>query len=236
MHLGIGIDAGGNERGILQRTAPVNLRIEERDERSLNFLEELFLQPRFQQRQQIFVAHVQEDRFPFQPSRRKRANPADFMRFPVQADRGFVHAQLVVKQVAAANQFVSALRFRRVLQRLHPAGRTLQEMRQRADGKFLHHRFRQPVAANHGVPLAVQHRFVRYGFKGEVGRREPVPQRHGFRDPGVDFVQHLTESRKQIRKPKRALLPGDAVTDALPVTLAGRGHLVPIGEGIQFAA
>ncbi|MNN41437.1 hypothetical protein D3C81_1555560 [compost metagenome] len=112
------------------------------------------------------------------------------MGFRIQTNRGFVHLKPGVEQVAAADLLVRPLSFALILYCLQPTGWTFQEMRQRPNGKFLHHRLGQAVTADVRRALSIRHRLKFHRFEGEIRWRHAIAQPDGFLNAALDLLQH----------------------------------------------
>ncbi|MNV77190.1 hypothetical protein D3C71_1705880 [compost metagenome] len=97
---------------------------------------------------------MQEYRFPLQPTRGERADAADFLRLLLQADGGFVHAELLVVQAAASHRAVNTLRFLLAFRKLQPMHRPFQKRRKRFGAEPAHRYYRKTVRADNRPSIA----------------------------------------------------------------------------------
>ncbi|MNC21956.1 hypothetical protein D3C75_699440 [compost metagenome] len=229
------IAARGDEGGVLQRAPSIYCRVQEGDERGFQFPVEFLIEPCLQKLQQIFVGHMQEVRLPLQPARREGTNPPDLIGFPIQTDRCPVHRRNRIIQLRLLNPVIDVPGLARTVQRLQPAGRPLQKVRQRNSFELFHHRLRQAIAADYRLSVLIGHRLKPCRLKTEIGRGQPSAHFHRPVDAFVDFVQELAKRLTNYRKVYRLLFAGDPEADTLTVCLTGRGYGIPVRELGGFA-
>mmetsp|Transcript_56993 Transcript_56993/g.114295 ORF Transcript_56993/g.114295 Transcript_56993/m.114295 type:complete len:323 (+) Transcript_56993:60-1028(+) len=125
----VGVRAGSDERGALQRRAPVHLRVEERHQPRLHLLEELLVKPRPKHLQVELVRHVQPDGLVLQPPGGEGHHAPHLKAHALEGLGDRVHPELLVSHRARLHHLVHRLLLFIGVQRLHLPRRALQKQR-----------------------------------------------------------------------------------------------------------